>query len=49
MSNNYVQHIFPRGKGGITIGQIGQMPAASRLWGPHAWILKHSFTGFPWL
>jgi len=28
------------------IGQTGQMPGASRFWGPRAWISKHCFTGF---
>ena len=33
-------------RAGLTIGQTGQMPRASRFWGPRAWIPKHSFTGF---
>ena len=33
-------------RAGLTIGQTGQMPGASRCWGPRAWISKHSFTGF---
>jgi len=38
---------FPRrgtGRTGLTIGQTGQMPGASRFWGPRLSISKHSFT-----
>jgi len=34
------------GRAGLTIGQTGQMPGASRFWGPRVWISKHSFSGF---
>jgi len=33
----------PSGRAGLTIGQTGQMPRASRIWGPRAWMSKHSF------
>ena len=33
-------------RAGLTIGQTGQMPGASRFWGPRVWISKHCFTGF---
>jgi len=31
---------------GLTIGQTGQMPVASKFWGPRPWISKDSFPSF---
>jgi len=38
--------IIAGGRAGLTTGQTGQLPGASRFWGPRARIPKHSLTAF---
>jgi len=46
LHNNLICHRLSGHRAGLNIGQTGQMPGASRFWGPRSWISKYSFTGF---
>jgi len=45
-SKKWHYSLVAESRAGLTIGQTGQMPGASRFWGPRASIPKHSVTVF---